>query len=289
MEEQQPPKGVTLSADYGENIILGWIANGIVVPTDWRTANDRGAEEVSFSRKPLSPEAELALYREFDITDDPRPGIRGERYDSTRDLQWLQGSREYYARFSRGAFERLRVIRATPATSPSASGMSRSEGPAQARTPPAAPRVPPTSRPSVRTPPVTPGSGSGSARPPAAKPAPVPASSPPVSAQQALPGYHRSLSLAAYDAYLWRLHGEAYRLGFKSGWPPLVRWMFSWVLHGSWFLSGFLVFVMKLVAVFLGECVGVLVGWLTLVSIQYVCLAFVVDHLTPTRFHLPLP
>ncbi|MFZ1125595.1 MAG: hypothetical protein WAN59_10705 [Candidatus Baltobacteraceae bacterium] len=46
---------------------------------------------------------------------------------------------------------------------------------------------------------------------------------------------------------------------------------------------------MKLVGRRFGESVGVLVGWLALVSIQYSCVAFLVDRLAPARFHWPLP
>jgi hypothetical protein len=251
------------------------IANGIggVVPT-WVDAYSRDGydprkwREVSFSGEPLSPEAELALYREFDVTDDPRPGILGQRHDSTRDLRWLQNAASYYDPAFRRALERLRQVRTLPqARSSGQPSTTAPERPVQSHSSPTAPRVgqTPKSPPAPRPKPS-----------PAARPARPSVPLPSVSAQREPPSDDLPPTESVY--------GEARKLGLKGGWSPLMRWMFAFVLRGSGYLSWFFVSLVKMVAVFFDESAGVLVAWVTLVSIQYLCLAYAVDRLAPAMY-----
>jgi hypothetical protein len=65
--------------------------------------------------------------------------------------------------------------------------------------------------------------------------------------------------------------------------------MFACVIRGSGYFSWLFVWIVRLVAVLFDESTGVLIAWVTLVAIQYFCLAYAVDRLAPAAYHLPLP
>ncbi|MFY9779202.1 MAG: hypothetical protein WAJ85_01670, partial [Candidatus Baltobacteraceae bacterium] len=105
--EQPRAQGRKLKPGDGDEFVMKCVAHGFVIPPNCGDADGKApcpgsrtpsVTDVDHRAVPPSPEAELLLYQEFDVTDDPRPGIFGERHDSTRDLPWVQGASDYYDR-----------------------------------------------------------------------------------------------------------------------------------------------------------------------------------------------